>query len=315
MRWNDRIGRRIKLGDLHILLAVAQTGSMAKAASELAVSHPAVSRAIRDLEHTLGVQLLERNPRGVTLTEYGRAMIDRSHAAFDELRQGVRDIESLADPTAGEVRIGTTPPLAASFLSAVIDRLVRRYPRMAFQVVVAESEQQRRNLSERRVDFLIFRSAPLFDDEELAFEPLFESPYAVAAGLKSPWLRRRRIVLRDLVGEMWALPSSDSSFGVYVTDVFRASGLPVPRATVVATALEMRANLLRTGRYLSIIPEFWLQFPVRHPFIRKLPVELPIAGGPIGIVTLKNRVPSPATRLFVECAREMAKPDLLRGRS
>jgi DNA-binding transcriptional LysR family regulator len=182
-------------------------------------------------------------------------------------------------------------------------------------VVVVESEQQRRNLSERHVDLLIFRNARMFDDEELAFEPLFESPYVVAAGLKSPWLRRRRIALRDLVGETWALPSSDNSFGAFVVDLFRASDVPVPRATVIATALEMRANLLRTGRYLSIIPEVWLQFPVRHPFIRKLPVELPIAGGPIGIVTLKNRVPSPAARLFMECAREMAKPDLLRGRS
>lgn len=308
MRWNDRIGRRIKLGDLHILLAVAQTGSMAKAASELAVSHPAVSRAIRDLEHTLGVQLLERNPRGVTLTASGRAMIERSHAAFDELRQGVKDVESLADPTTGEVRIGTTPPLAASFLSAAIDRLVKRHPRMAFHVVVDESEPQRRNLRERRVDLLIFRRAPIFEDGELAFEPLFESPYVVAAGVNSPWARRRRVALRDLAAEMWALPSSDNTFGAFVAEVFRASGLAVPRATVVATALEMRANLLRTGRYLSIIPEFWLRFPVPHPFIRKLPVELPIASGPIGIVVLKNRSPSPAARLFMNCVREIARP-------
>jgi DNA-binding transcriptional LysR family regulator len=120
MRWNDRIGRRIKLSDLHILLAVAQAGSMAKAANQLAVSHPVVSRSISDLEHTLGVRLLERNPRGVELTAYGRAMLQRSHAAFDELRQGVKDIEFLSDPTVGEVRIGTTPPLAASFVFAVI---------------------------------------------------------------------------------------------------------------------------------------------------------------------------------------------------
>ena len=120
MRWNDRIGRRIKLSDLHILVAVAQSGSMAKAASALAVSHPVVSRSISDLEHTLGVRLLERNPRGVELTEYGRAMLHRSHAAFDELRQGVKDIEFLSDPTVGEVRIGASPPLAASFVFAVI---------------------------------------------------------------------------------------------------------------------------------------------------------------------------------------------------
>jgi molybdate transport repressor ModE-like protein len=308
MRWNDRIGRRIKLSDLHILLAVAQAGSMAKAASELAVSHPAVSRAIHDLEHTLGVQLLERNPRGVTLTAYGRAMIHRSHAAFDELRQGVKDIESIADPTSGEVRIGTSPPLAASFLSSAIDRLVRRHPRMVFHVAVDESGPQRRNLDERRVDLLISRRAAVFEDEELTFEPLFESPFVVAAGVKSPWARRRRIALRDLATEMWALPSADNIFGEFVAEMFRASGLAVPRATVVATAMETRANLLRTGRYLSIIPEFWLQFPVPHPFIRKLPVALPSVGGPIGIITLKNRSPSPAARLFMNCIRETARP-------
>src|SRR5262249_34833450 len=108
MRWDQRIGRRIKLSDLHVLLAVAQSGSMAKAANELAVSHPVVSRSIGELERTLGVRLLERNPRGIELTECGRTILQRSHAAFDELRQGVKDLEFLADPTAGDVRVVTT---------------------------------------------------------------------------------------------------------------------------------------------------------------------------------------------------------------
>jgi DNA-binding transcriptional LysR family regulator len=110
------------------------------------------------------------------------------------------------------------------------------------------------------------------------------------------------------MGEVWALPTPDDRFGSFVADSFRASGLGLPRATVVTSALEIRANLLRTGRYLSIVPEFWLQLPVRHPFIKKLRVDLPIAGGPIGIMTLKNRTPSPVTQLFIECAREVAKP-------
>src|ERR1700750_3072257 len=132
MRWSDRIGRRIKLSDLHILLAVAQSGSMAKAANELAVSHPVVSRSISELEHALGVRLLERNPRGVELTPYGRAMLDRSHAAFVELLQGVQNMNFWSAPTVGEVRIGPTPPLAASFVFAVIERLSRRYPRIVY---------------------------------------------------------------------------------------------------------------------------------------------------------------------------------------
>jgi molybdate transport repressor ModE-like protein len=305
MRWNDRIGRRIKLSDLHVLLAVAQCGSMAKAAKELAVSNPVVSRSIGELEHILGVRLLERNPHGIELTAYGRAMLSRSNAAFDELRQGVKDVEFLADPTVGEVRIGTTPPLAASFVSAVIDRLSRRHPGIAFHVM-AEGEEALRKLGERSVDLLIFRK---YDSgEQTNFEFLYESPYVVVAGASNPWVGRRRIALAELMGEVWALPTPNDRFGSFVVDAFRASGLDMPRATVITTALEMRANLLRTGRYLSIVPEFWLQLPVRHPFIKKLPVDLAIAGGPIGIMTLKNRTPSPVTQLFITCAREVAKP-------
>jgi DNA-binding transcriptional LysR family regulator len=309
MRWNDRIGRRIKLSDLHILVAVAQSGSMAKAASELAVSHPVISRSISDLEHTLGVRLLERKPRGVELTEYGRAMLNRSHAAFDELRQGVKDIEFLSDPTVGEVRIGATPPLADSFVFAVIDRLSRRYPRIVFRVVADETNQtvHRQNLSERAVDLLIFRKVATVVDEQTSFEFLFDSPYVVAAGASSPWIKRRRIALAELMNELWVLPAPDDAFGSFVTNAFRAAGLDYPRATVITSGLEIRANLLRTGRYLSVIPEFWLQLPDRHPFLRALPVELPIASAPIGIVTLKNRNPSPVVQHFIDCAREVAK--------
>jgi DNA-binding transcriptional LysR family regulator len=221
-------------------------------------------------------------------------MLNRSHAAFDELRQGVKDIEFLSDPTVGEVRIGTTPPLAASFVSAVIDRLSRSYPRVVFRVVAEGTSQraQRQNLSERTVDMLIFRKVATVIDEQTNFEFLFENPYVVVAGASNPWARRRRIALAELMGDSWVLPGPDDAFGSFVADAFRAGGLDYPRATVITSALEIRANLLRTGRYLSVIPEFWLQLPDRHPFLKKLAVELPIAGAPIGIVTLKNRKPA-----------------------
>jgi DNA-binding transcriptional LysR family regulator len=308
MRWNDRIGRRIKLSDLHVLLAVAQTGSMSKAASALSVSHPVVSRSISDLERNLGVRLLDRNPRGVELTAYGRAMLHRSHAAFDELHQGVKDIESLADPTAGEVRIGTTETLAASFISSVIDRLSRRYPRIAFHVSAEGNQVRQRRLQERRADVLIYRMFDSSRDDELSFNYLFDSPYVIAAGMRNPWVRRRQIKLAELMNELWALPPPDNPFGSFVENAFHAGGFDVPKATVIALAPEMRANLMRTGRYLSIVPEFWLQFPERHSFIKKLPVELPIASAPIGIITLKNRTPSPVVQRFIDCARDVAKP-------
>lgn len=104
MQWEDRIGRRLKLRDVHILLTTVQCGSMAKAAERLAISNPVVSKTIADLEHALGVLLLERSRQGVEPTVYGRAVLKHGLAAFDELRQCVKEIEFLADPTAGEVR-------------------------------------------------------------------------------------------------------------------------------------------------------------------------------------------------------------------
>jgi DNA-binding transcriptional LysR family regulator len=308
MRWNDRIGRRIKLSDLHILLAVAQSGSMAKAANELAVSHPVVSRSISDLEHTLGVRLLERNPHGVELTEFGRAMLSRSHAAFDELRQGVKDIEFLADPTAGEVRIGGTGPLVASFVSSIVDRLHRRYPRMVCHLATADAASLQRDLDERNLDLLILRKIGPFAEDRVSFEVLYDNPYFVAAGVKSLWVRRRRVELADLVDELWILPPAGTRFGDLARDIFRAKGLPCPRAAVIASGLETTINLLGTGRYLTIHPESVFTFPAAHPFIRKLPIKLPIVSGPIGILTVKNRALNPAAELFIEAAREVAKP-------
>jgi DNA-binding transcriptional LysR family regulator len=313
MRWNDRIGRRIKLSDLHILLSVAQCGSMAKAAKEMAVSHPAVSRSIADLEHSLGVRLLERNPHGVTLNEFGRAMLLRSHAAFDELRQGVRDIAFLADPGIGEVRIGSTGPLAASFVSTIIDRLHRRYPRMVFHGETADFSSLQRRLDERKLDLLIVRKLGTLDEDRTNFEALYDNPYFVAAGEKSPWVRRRRIELADLVDELWVFPPAGNRLELLARDMFGAKGLPCPRASVIAHSLEMTINLLGTGRYLSIQPESVFTFPCKHPFIRKLPIALPVISGPVGILTLKGRVLGRPAQLVIDCAREIAKP--LAGRN
>src|SRR5215467_9167280 len=91
----DHRVNRLKLHELQVLLAVAQAGSMAKAAARLALSEPAVSRSISDMENTLGVSLFDRSSKGVKPTPYGRALIKRGVAVFDELRQGISEIEAI----------------------------------------------------------------------------------------------------------------------------------------------------------------------------------------------------------------------------
>src|SRR5262249_22649301 len=170
----ERIERRLKLHDMRVLLSVVQAGSMHKAAERLGTSQPSVSRSISDIEHTLGVRLLDRSRRGVEPTPYGRAIIKRGVAVFDEIRQGVKDIEFLTDPTVGELRIGCTEGAVAGPGLAIIDRLASRYPRIVFNVVTTGAMALYRQLAERNVELVIagiagavpveFTAEKLFDD-------------------------------------------------------------------------------------------------------------------------------------------------------
>ena len=176
---DERVIRRLKLRELRILTIVAQVGSMGKAAAQLALSQPAVSKAIAEMEHTLGVSVLDRTPQGVEPTLYGRALLKWATAVFDDLRQGVREIEFLADPGAGEVRVGSHEVMNAGLLPAVVDRLSRQYPRLVFTVRQAATiPLLYADLRERRVDFIFGRMMSLIEDEDLNAEVLVRrSPY------------------------------------------------------------------------------------------------------------------------------------------
>jgi DNA-binding transcriptional LysR family regulator len=308
MKLSDRIGRRMKLQDLHVLMAVVQAGSMSKAAVLLNTGQSAISRSIGELERTLGVCLLERGPRGVEPTTFGRALLNGGAAVFDDLRQTVKNIEFLADPAAGEVRIGSATFLSATFVSAVIERLSRRYPRIVFHLVtVTETDTLHRELSDRNVDLLIARRLGVFADEKFDFEILYNDSHVVAAGPQSPWVRRRSIALAELVNEPWLLPPPDRALGPVYLEAFRASGLNYPRTAVFTALPQVRINLLASGRFLTIVPMSALRFSKRLE-IKVLPVELQHPRLPIGIVTLKNRTLSPVAQLFIENARAVAKP-------
>ena len=314
MQWEDRIGRRIKLRDVNVLLAVVQCRSMARAAERLAVSQPVVSKAIADLEHTLGVRLLDRSRQGIEPTSYGQALLKRGLAAFDELRQGVKDIEFLSDPTAGEVRIAATEAMAVGLLPVVINRLYRQHPRLVFHVTTATSDVALyRELRERNVEFIFGR---LFSrmEEDLAAEPLFDEPMFVGAGAQNRWLGRRKIELAQLLDEPWLLQSRESPTGLLVAGIFHELGLTVPQAAVVTNSAQMINALLSSGPFLAMCSRSILQFSAKQLALKILPVRLPDQSGPVGIVTLKNRTLSSTARLVIDCVREIVKP-LAKSRS
>jgi len=208
IEWESQIGRRLKLRDLHVFCSVVQRGSMAKAAAHLGVTQPAVSEVIAELEHAVGVRLLDRGTRGVEPTIYGRALLKRGTIVFDELKQGIRDIESLADPAAGEVRIGCAEALACALLPPILQRFSQQYPRAFVHVTpLITPSLDLPELRDRDLDVVLARlQLPLAnEDDELKMETLFDDRSVVAVGLQNPWTRRRSIDLAELVDEPWIL--------------------------------------------------------------------------------------------------------------
>jgi len=218
----------MKLHDLNVLLAVVQAGSMSKAAALLNTTSRRFPDRLRNWKAPSGCVCSSAPPQGVAPTASGRALLDGGVAVFDDLRRAVKNIEFIADPTAGEVRVGSTPLLAASFVSAVTDRLSRRYPRMVFHLITGYVETLHRELSERNVDLLIARRFGPMADERLGFEFLFDDSSVVAAGAQSPWVRRRRIEFAELADELWVLPPPGSGIASLAMEAFRASGSIIP---------------------------------------------------------------------------------------
>jgi len=302
------ISRRLKLRELYIVSTVVQLGSMAKAAEQLAMSQPAVSDAVAKCEATLGVRLLDRNRRGVEPTVYARALLKRSNVIFDELRQGVRDIEFLKNPASGEVRIACSEALAAGFLPALVHKFSQSYPLVDFHLVEENTAtMQFRELRNRSADLALgFVSGPASDDD-FDIEVLFEDQLFVVAGAHSKWARRRKIALDELAGEPWILGASGNAVRSIVADAFRSRGIQLSREKVTSNSAHVRLHLLATGHYLSVFAGCVVRYNSKRWALANLPVDIGKRKLPVAIVTVHNRVLSPAAQLFIEFARGAAK--------
>ena len=255
----DRIGRRIKLRDLHILLAIAERGSLIKAADDLSISPPVISKAIADLEAAVGARLFDRDRHGSVPTAFGRALINRSVAALDELRQGIKELEFLADPATGEVLIGGLVAMMGGLLPRIVAELRLGHPRLTCNVTqVLTTPGLYDNLRNRNFDLIIGRLPAQPLDADLVSERLFDEPVSIVVGKDSPLARRRKLSVSDLLGEPWVLPQPGTQVGSLVDEVFGASG-GRPIAPVICSSIEMYWGLLATGRFIAAMPRSLLK--------------------------------------------------------
>jgi DNA-binding transcriptional LysR family regulator len=315
MRAEDQIARRVSLRELRVLEAAVACGSVAKAARQLGLTQPAVSKALASLEDSVGARLMERSALGVAPTAAGRLLLARCAVIFDELRHAARELELLADPAGGEIFIGTGAGRSAGLVPAIITQMERRRPTVRHWVLEAEQSVLFSQVRSRTLDLALTRSPERAAEPELQFDKLFEERLLAVAPLGHPLTRRKRLALADLVDERWILASPESYVGRLVAHAFERRGLRLPNSAVTTMSVLARFELLASGSYITTLPESLLRFSRTHPPVSILPMD-PLGVDEVGIVRLKRRALSPVARDFMDCARQItAKLQPLDGKA
>jgi DNA-binding transcriptional LysR family regulator len=286
----DVLARRVTLRELRLLLAVARSGSILKAASEIGLTQPALSKAIADLEGTFGVRLFDRTNRGVTPTPHGEVLIRRATGIFDELRQAVDELGSLTDPNHGELRIGGTPTMCAGLLPRIISSVRGNRPRFQFHVAELESGKLASEVVSRSLDLGLGRGHVIGDNDHLAFERLFDDRLFIVAGAQHPLAMRRSITLEETARHQWVLPT-EGSVTAHLKGEFRRQRLDLPESAVTTMSMLVRYELIATNSFLTVMYGSVLRF-----------------GSAIGMVRLRNRTLTPSAEVFMQATREMVPP-------
>jgi DNA-binding transcriptional LysR family regulator len=304
---DQQIGRRLRVRDLQVFLAVVECGSMAKAAMQLGVTQPGVSEIVAGLESTFGARLFDRSPQGVEPTLYGRTLLNRAITVLDELKQSAKDIAFLADPTVGELRIGCPESIAGAFLPAVLATFASQHPGIAVHVEqVTTPALDLPALRARKLDLALTR-LPHSDEphgSDLNVEILFNDEVVIVAGLRSRWARRRKITLADLVDARWIVTPGGSLNPELIAEAFEHNKLPPPKIKLTTFSVHLRTHLLATGDYVAAMPHSVLQSNAKMFGFKALPVKLPVRSFPVAVVTLKNRTLSPVAELFIRHLRK-----------
>lgn len=302
---DERTGRRLTLRDLSILLTAVEAGSMSKAAEQLRVSQPAISKTISLLEREVGAQLVARSPRGIEPTKHGRALLARSRAALNELKDAVEEMEILSQAKAGELRIAANEVALSGVVGTVINRLYARYPGIVFEIVPAYTHTaQIHELEQGNVELVIGQMPPSTMERHLTASVLFQEQLVVVAGSRNRWAHRSKIELAELMDEPWAFSPLNSISGRSMEQAFQASGLGLPRIMVMSSSMQLLRRLIMDNEFLALFPGSVVRSA--HG-LRVLPVTVKARWQPIGILAVKHRTLSPLAKLFIECAHSVVQ--------
>ncbi len=299
-RW---ITRKFRLRHVELIAELHDCRSILKAARRLSLTQPTVTKALKDVESTLGVKLFERSNRGLEPTPYGEIFARHAKIVLAQLRHAAEELESLRAGYSGKVTVGTLLAASASILPDAIALLKKQRPAVAISVVVGTYDILMPSLLVGDLDMVLGRLPEEGRSRALVYEEFYAEPICIVARCGHPLARKRRLTLRELANEPWLLPLPETALRRQVERAFVEAGAPVPRNVIESVSILTNRALLRKSDCIGVMPYHVALDDVEQGLLSILPVKLKSIETPVGAILRAPGMLPPAAAALLDCLR------------
>ena len=310
-RW---IARKFRLRHVELIAEVYASRSILKASRRLNLSQPTVTKALQDIESTLGVKLFERTNRGIEPTAYGEIFARHAKVVLAQLRHAAEELESLRAGYSGKVTVGTLLAASASILPDAITLLKKERPGVAISVSVGTYDLLMPALLAGDLDMVLGRLPEEGRSSALLYEEFYAEPVCLVTRHGHPLARKRRLGLKELTGEAWLLPLPETALRRQIERAFVDAGVPLPRNVIESVSILTNRVLLRKSDSIGVMPYHVALDDVEQGLLAFLPVKLKSIESPVGAIVRAPGDLPPAATAFLAClrlaARDVPKPRL-----
>ncbi len=291
---------------LRQLALIVRERSFSRAAETLGISQPALSKNIRSMERTLGVQLLERGRFGALPTAFGLALVRHADAIDAELRSAVQEVEALRIARTGHICVGCGPSEATRLLPVALNRLRQRSPGITVTVLYGLNEALTPMVKHGEVDFALSSIPARSTDADLRLVKLHEDRAAVIARTGHPLVERRGpLTAQHLLEQQWVLPRTSELERRALDDLFIETGLEPPVVSLETTSAVLMKTMVIQSDLLTFLPRELIYWEERAGLLTTLKLAVPSWHRSVGLTLRARAGINPAAQVLIDTLREV----------
>ncbi|MGI9151819.1 MAG: LysR substrate-binding domain-containing protein [Limnohabitans sp.] len=304
----DRVLRsNLKLKHLQLLVALDQLRHLGKTAEFLAITQPAVSKTLAEIERLFDLTLFKRSTRGTEPTAYGESVVRFAKSVLSEFERTKEDLEATATGASGKTNVGAMVVAMPTLLSPAIQRLKQTSEKTRVMVEEGDLTRLLPRLRRGELDLLVGRLEPGYAAPDLHTEALYQDPMCLVVQRDHALSKKRKVAWSELTQWPWVLPPPWASSRTKLVQIFHQHGLNPPTNLVESASFLAILNAVTEQQAIGFVAqEVGLHFAKKGLF-KILPTQLAMDLPPIGLITLRGQEPSQATQQLMAHLRQVAQ--------